>query len=134
MSRILAVDYGSKRLGLALSDETKKISFPIPYLSVEKKEQIIDLIRNQEVDLIILGMPKSLDNKETKSAQDVREFAEWLKQKINVPIKFADERFSTKEAMHRIHAKDLKGRKARSEIDSLVAQRMLEMYLEKFRN
>lgn len=126
MAKVLALDYGTKRIGVALSDETKKIAFAKPYLAAAEKEKLLDIIKENEVDEILLGLPKSLKGKETKMTEEVREFQTWLKSKSKVPIKLIDERFTTQEAQ-----RGLRGEKGLKElIDSLVAQKMLGRYLE----
>lgn len=126
MGRILALDYGSKRIGAALSDETKTISQPRPYFLYSEKEKLIEYVKENEVEEILLGLPIGLAGQETESSKKVREFETWLKERTNLPIRLIDERFSTKEIRH--------FEKDRELVDSLVAQKMLEGYLEANRN
>lgn len=124
MPRILAIDYGTVRLGIALSDETKKIAFAKPYIKTQDKEKILDLIREQEVGEILLGLPTGLSGQETKMTEEVKQFADWLGQS-NIPIKFIDERLTSEEVK-----KGLRGERGiKGLVDSLVAQKILERYL-----
>ena len=122
MGRILAIDYGTKRLGVSLSDETKTIAIPKPYIATSQKEKLLDLIKENYVEEILLGLPKSLSGEETKSAKAVRKFESWLARNTNLPIKLIDERLTTKEVLRETKNKNL--------VDSLVAQRMLARYLD----
>ena len=83
-------------------------------------------ITENEVEEILLGLPIGMSGQETQSTAKVREFENWLKQETNLPVRLIDERMTTQEA----------GRmeKNRELIDSLVAQKMLERYLEKNKN
>lgn len=127
MGRIVAIDYGEKRLGIAISDETKTISSPLPFIPAGDKAQLLNLIKEKEVELIIMGLPKNLQGAETKSTEAAMRFGKWLEKETKLPIKYVDERFTTKEAQHILKGET--SRKARTLVDSLVAQRLLDSYL-----
>ena len=122
VGRIIALDYGSKRIGIAVSDETKTISQPKPYILNAEKEKLITFIKENEIEEILLGLPIALSGKETQSTIKVQDFERWLKEKTNLPIKMIDERLTTQEIRRTETDKEL--------IDSLVAQKMLERYLD----
>lgn len=122
MSKVLALDYGTVRIGVALSDETKKIAFVRAYIPAKRLDDLVMLIAEEEVEEIIMGLPKNLAGQETAAAVRAREFAEKLTEQSGLPVRFLDERFSTKEI--------LRERPQREHIDSLVAQRMLQNYLD----
>lgn len=122
MGRILSLDYGSKRIGVAVSDETKTISQTRPYVLNQEKEKLIQFIAENEIEEILLGLPIGMSGQETESTKKAREFESWLKEKTNLPIKLIDERMTTQEIRRTETDKEL--------IDSLVAQKMLERYLE----
>jgi len=126
MGRILAIDYGEKRLGIALSDETKTIAQPKPHIEASKREEIIELVKELDVEKILIGFPVNLKGEETRSARRVRLFVDWIEKNINLPVELIDERFSTKEVQKEIG----KSSRGRERIDSLVAARMLERYLK----
>ena len=125
MGRILALDYGTKRIGIAVTDETKTISIPKPYILNAEKEKLNEFVKENEVEEILLGLPLGLSGQETESTKKVREFGAWLKETINLPVRLIDERLTTQEIRRTETNKEL--------IDSLVAQKMLERYLEKIR-
>jgi len=125
LGRILALDYGTKRIGIAVTDETKTISIPKPYILNAEKEKLNEFVKENEVEEILLGLPLGLSGQETESTKKVREFGAWLKETINLPVRLIDERLTTQEIRRTETNKEL--------IDSLVAQKMLERYLEKIR-
>lgn len=134
MGRVLALDYGETRLGIAISDETKKIAFPQPFILASEIDKLIAFIKDKEIEEIVVGLPRGLAGQETKSTIAAKSMGERLKRETNLQVNFIDEWFSTKEATRKIWEKKIKGTKARSEIDSLSAQILLESYLKKFRN
>lgn len=101
MSRILAIDFGQKWIGLAISDKLKVIAKPFATLENKGKKYVISHLKNicqkLEVGKIVIGLPKSLSGKEGIQAKKVRNFAKSLKE-IKIPIVFEDERFTTEEA------------------------------------
>lgn len=134
MGRILAIDYGTKRIGVAISDETKKIALPQPYILTSEKEKLLAFIKEKEVVEIVVGLPRGLAGQKTKSTEAAEDIAEWLRRETKLQVNFFDEWFSTKEAARKIEEKKLKGRKAREEIDSLSAQILLDAYLRRMKN
>ena len=135
MSRILALDYGSKRIGVALSDETKKIAFAKPYVSRNMVPELVMLVAEEEVSEIIMGLPLSLSGEEAAAAENARKFAEALTEATGLAVKLIDERFSTKEVLR--ETRENKGywgnkgdRGDKGIVDSLVAQKMLQNYLD----
>lgn len=122
MSKILAIDYGTRRIGIAISDETNTIAIPKPYIKLQEKNKILALIQNERVNEILLGLPQGLRGQDTAMTKAVRDFARWFEEKTGLQVRLIDERFTTKEVQ--------KMTKDRELIDSLVAQKILERYLE----
>jgi len=120
------LDYGTKRIGVALSDETKKIAFAKPYIPFSRRAELVMMVAEDEVSQILLGMPKNLSGEETAAAGAVREFAAWLTEQTGLPITFIDERFTTKEILRENQG----NKEAKGMVDSLVAQRILQNYLD----
>ena len=125
MGRIISIDFGTKRLGIAISDETKSIAFPKSYILTAEKEKLLEFIAEHEIEKILLGLPKALSGRETESTKKTRDFLVWLERATRIPVELIDERLTTKEV--------LRTEKNRELIDSLVAQKMLERYLEKLK-
>lgn len=134
MGRILAIDYGEKRFGIAFSNETKKISLPQPYILRSQIGKLFELLKKKDVEIIVLGLPRSLAGQETKSAKRVRSFGAWLSKETELPIIFIDEWFSSKEAARKLREQNIKGAVVKRQIDSLAAHIILDVYLKRFRN
>lgn len=122
MGRILAIDYGSSRMGIALSDETETIAFPRPFINTGDKKKLLQLMGENMVEKVVLGLPLNLSGEEAVAAGIVREFGKWLEDQTSVTVEYVDERFSTKEA--------LKEERNRILVDSVVAAKMLQRYLD----
>jgi putative holliday junction resolvase len=130
--RILALDVGKKKIGLAVSDPLGVTARP--YLTVERNQhglqKIVDTIQQLDVKEILIGLPLHLDGSEGDQAKDVRAFAERLSQKVgSVPFKFWDERLTSVEAQERLSDRRGDWRKSKKEIDAFAAAILLEAYL-----
>lgn len=134
MARILAIDYGEKRLGIAVSDETKKIAFSKPFIPASDLKKLWDLVADREIDEIVLGLPNNLQGQETGAAKKVREFAARIQKKTAIPVRFQDERYTTREATESLHEQGIRGARARGAVDSRSAQILLQAYLRKNKN
>jgi putative Holliday junction resolvase len=133
MSRILAMDFGQKRIGLAISDELKIIAKPFLTLENKSKKYIINQLKkicqNFDIKKIVVGLPKSLSGKEGVQAKKVRAFAKILAEKIGLPIILEDERFTTEEAEKFLEEKSIKKRILKK--DQLAAFYILQSYLDR---
>lgn len=134
MSRILALDLGSKRIGLALSDETRTLARPLPFLPAQPFngfcQQLDEIIRSQEVDLILVGLPRNMDGSYGPAAEAARDFATRLKERLLIPLKLVDERLTTVQASRQLHDAGHNTRKQKGKIDSAAAQVLLQGYLD----
>ena len=134
MGRILAIDYGSKRVGLAVTDPLQIIASPLD--TVHSKDVIAflkDYDQQEGIEAFVLGMPKRLDNKDTNATPLVRQFQNLLKK--NFPEKAVylhDERFTSKMALDAMIAggSKKKDRKEKGNIDKVSAAIILQSYLE----
>lgn len=133
MGRLLALDVGEKRVGVALCDETQTLARPLFTLKrTSKKEdfaRLAALCREQQIEKIIIGLPKTLRNEEGPQAQRVRRYAGELQTVLNLPIEFWDERFSTVEA-HDVMVTAGRKRSGKGEIDAIAATVILQDYLD----
>jgi len=139
--RVLAIDYGLKRIGLAISDESKQIAFPLNTLEAGKsmKETIARLAKEIErleadrgckINLIVLGMPLHLSGKESTLSAPVRALGEGLKALMGKDIVFWDERMTSNRA-NALLKETGKSRKERSAfVDPVAASLLLENYLQ----
>lgn len=134
MGRILAIDFGTKRTGLAVTDPLQIIASP---LETVRTFQAIDFLKNYQqtegIDEFVIGMPKDLMNKDTDSTASVRSFINLLKK--NFPdhkIHQVDERFTSKLAMDAMISGGMKkkDRRKKENVDKLSATIILQSYLE----
>jgi len=132
--RILALDHGTRRIGVAVSDETKTIAQPLEYIPAEPFAEFLDrlkkILAEKEVDCILLGMPRNMDGSYGPAAQKVETFAAVLKTAITVPIKLWDERLTSTMANRiLIQAKVRRGDR-KEKVDKMAAAILLQSYLD----
>src|SRR5258708_1062354 len=100
--RILALDHGSKRIGVAVSDETKTIAQPLEFIPAEPFADFLarlkELLAEKEIDLVLIGLPRNMDGSYGPAAQKVETFVAALKTAITIPIKLWDERLTSSQA------------------------------------
>lgn len=132
--RILALDYGTKRIGVALSDELKWTAQPLETFERRVLDwdiaHIASLVMAHEVECVVLGFPLQLDGREGPAVQAMRAFAEKLEAGISVPIVLWDERMTTKAAEDLLIAADVSRKKRKGAIDRVAAAILLQSYLE----
>ncbi|MBU0597332.1 Holliday junction resolvase RuvX [Patescibacteria group bacterium] len=96
---ILGIDYGKKRIGLAWVDTDLGVVLPFgQFQTSDFRLQIGELVEKEKVDKIVIGLPIGLDGKENENTKSVQVFVEELKEQIDLPIEFVDERFSSRQA------------------------------------
>ena len=128
----MAIDYGLKRVGVAVTDPLKMIANPLDTIDSNK---IIDFIKGylhkEEVERIIVGMPKNLQNQDTDATSLVTKFIDKLKNVVNVPIETIDERFTSKMAFQTMIDSGMKKKQRQNKglIDEIAATILLQDYL-----
>lgn len=134
MSRILAIDYGEKRFGLAQTDPLNLFAQPLETIaSVTFEVWIQKYLQNETLSCFVVGMPMRLSGEDTHSTQRVKDFIHWLQQKFpEIPVHTIDERFSSKEAQAEIlqMGKTKQQRKEKGLIDTVAATLILQTYLQ----
>lgn len=132
--RIMGIDYGEKRFGIALSDPLGITAQGLPTIErtsiQEDIKKIINIIQEKEVQEIVVGLPKHLNNTLGDKAKEVLNFIDTLKKHINIPIKTFDERFSTVRANRAMLEGDLSRKKRKERVDMIAAQLILQGYLD----
>ena len=132
--RILALDPGSVRVGVAISDELRMIARPVEFIPAEPFMALVDrvkeLIRDQQVELIVVGMPRNMDGTYGEAATKAREFVAALKDVIVVPIRTWDERLTTVSAAKALRSGGTKAANQRGKIDAAAAAVLLQGYLD----
>jgi len=132
--RILALDPGSVRVGVAISDELRMMARPLEFIPSEPFPALMDrlkaLIRDQQVELIVVGMPRNMDGTYGEAAAKAREFVAALKDVILVPIRTWDERLTTVSAAKALRSGGTKAARQRGKIDAAAAAILLQGYLD----
>ncbi len=132
--RILALDHGTKRIGVAVSDETKTIAQPLEYIPAEPfaafLERLRQLIREKEIDLILVGLPRNMDGSYGPAAEKVQTFAGVLGGAITVPIKMWDERLTSAQANRVLIQGGARRAKRKEKVDQTAAAILLQSYLD----
>ena len=134
MGRVMALDIGDKRIGIALSDPMKIIASPFDTLKrVEIKgdiNKIVKMIEENDVETVVCGRPKKLDNTDSLQTVKAREFADTLREKTAAKVVMTDERLTTVSAERVLLEADVSRGKRREVIDKLAAAVILQSYLE----
>jgi putative holliday junction resolvase len=124
--KLLGIDYGDAKVGLAMGDSESQMALPYQILKCNGWDALIIEIQkicvSERIEKIIIGLPVSADSKESMQASRTREFAKKPDDNINVPIEFLDERFSTQQAQKLSPGKDE---------DDVAAMLILQNYLDK---
>ena len=132
--RILALDPGTRRIGIALSDELKTIAQPLEFILAEPLDNVLarltELVREREVELILVGMPRNMDGTYGPAAQRVQEFVAALKAALTVPIRTWDERLTSAQANRVLIAGNVRRQKRKEKVDQMAAAILLQSYLD----
>jgi len=133
--RILAIDYGSTRIGVALGDPTGTLARPLPFLNAKADpklaREIAELAVKEQAGMVILGLPRNMDGSSGEAADKVKVFAEELRKSLGAtPLKLIDERLSTVQASRQLQQSGKNARKQRDRIDSEAASVLLQSYLD----
>lgn len=134
--RYLSIDYGNKITGLAICDQTETIVSPLVAIPTSNTiiGKIIEIIKAENVEALVLGLPLNMDDSVGPQAKKVQAFAEQIKKQIDTPVFFQDERLSTFAAEGKMIDMELtrKGKKRR--IDALAAAEILQAFLDSNRH
>lgn len=134
MGRILGIDYGDRRVGVALSDPLKMIASPLDTLVIQTEKEFLaeleEIIKNHDVEAIVLGLPIGMSGNETKQTAHVKSFSEKLIP-FGLPIHFEDERLSSVSAKKSLHMKNIKTGHAKGLVDKVAASILLQQFLDK---
>jgi putative Holliday junction resolvase len=132
--RILALDHGTRRVGVAVSDETKTIAQPLEYIPAEPfagfLRRLKEILVAKEVDCILLGMPRNMDGTYGPAAQKVEVFARAMKSAVAVPIKLWDERLTSSMANRILIQGRVRREKRKEQVDKMAAAILLQSYLD----
>ena len=132
MARILGIDHGDVRIGIAMSDETAFLASPLTTVQNSKAAitEIVSLVVEHNVETIVVGLPRNMNGTYGSATEKVRAFIEKLSAKTDVPIVEWDERLSTVSAHNNLREAGLDGRKHKKVIDKVAARIILQNYLD----
>ena len=134
MARILCLDYGRQRIGIAVSDPLGLTAQPVETLTGLSREKLVErvraLVEQMGVDRIVLGLPLTLKGRKGDMAIEVEKFADKLYQQTGVPITLWDERFTSVQAQRIIHQRGEKPSRKKEKIDLIAAVLLLQNYLD----
>ena len=132
--RIAGIDFGTVRIGIAISDAERSIASPLENYTRRGLEQdarrFQRLVSEEDVKLFVVGLPVHLDGCESQKSAEARQFGQWLAEATGVPVEFFDERFTSNEAEHFLLEAGLTNRRRKQRLDMVAAQIMLSAYLE----
>lgn len=135
MGKLLGVDYGERRIGLATAAEATSLAFPLQTIQyddiTEAIKQIKDICVQEKVTMIIMGLPKDQRGGIGEKAREVKLFSEKLTKMIDVPIEYEDERFTSVMASRLMKQKGKKEHEFRTSLDQEAATIILQSYLDR---
>lgn len=136
--KILAVDLGKVRTGLAVCDPQECLASPWKVIVQRRMESLVDQVadeaRQVQAEQLVVGLPKNMDGSEGESAQNARCFARLLEEKSGLPVALWDERGTTLTAHQHLNATDTRGKKRKAVVDAVAAVIILQEFLDYRKN
>lgn len=133
MKRILGIDYGDARTGIAISDLLCSIVGSTTVIHSRRPEKTLEeickIVQENEIEEIVMGLPRNMDGSEGPRAELCREFARQVEQATGLPVKLWDERRTTVEAHNILSEHNYHGKKRKNTVDAVAASLILEGYL-----
>ncbi len=134
MSRLLGVDFGTVRVGLAITDNDRKIASPLATYARRSKDEdarfFQRLVEVEEVGELVVGLPMHTNGREGIKAAEARAYGQWLGETTGKPVVFWDERFTTVQAEGFLQEAGLTSKRRKEKRDRVAAQILLQSYLE----
>ena len=132
--RVAGIDFGTVRIGIAISDPGRTIASPYENYTRRGPEQdarrMRRLVDEEQITLLVVGLPVHLDGGESQKSAEARQFGQWLHEVTGVGVEFFDERFTSAEAEHYLLDAGLTKKRRKQRMDMLAAQILLSAYLE----
>ena len=134
LNRVLSIDYGNKRIGLAVSDPLQIIAKPYETISNESNDQVIkmlnEIIIEKNIGKIIIGLPLTLKGEKSKQTLETLKFVDFVKEKINIEVETYDERLSSIQAKNSLVMQGIKTGHNKGDVDQTAAALFLQGYLD----
>lgn len=132
--KIMAVDFGDARTGLAICDKTELLASPVGVIHEKRFEHTVEKVAaaaaENRAEAVIVGLPLNMNGSEGPRAELCRNFAEQLSSRVNVPVRMWDERQTTVSAAGYLNQTDTRGKKRKEVIDAVAAVIILDSYLQ----
>jgi len=132
--RLLALDYGSHKVGVALSDPLRITASPLEtfrfHSRVELGRQLAEILETYEVTKIVVGIPYTLAGGESETTGNALQFAEWIEDKFGLPVERVDERLTTRQAKDSLQQMGVKTGHNKDRVDAMAAAHLLRHYLD----
>ena len=132
--RILTIDHGTKRMGIAISDPSATIAQPLEFIPAEPFGDLLarlkEIIHEKEVEMILIGMPRNMDGSYGPAAQKVQEFVGVLKEALTIPLKTWDERLTSAQANRFLLEGNVRRQDRKQKVDKAAAAILLQSYLD----
>lgn len=132
--RLLGIDFGTVRVGIAICDENQSIASPLE--TYNRRNETLDgkylkhLVGENNIVGIIVGLPLHMSGDESAKSSEAREYGLWLQETTGVPVGWIDERYSTAFAREMLSGSNLSAKKRKARLDKVAAQAILMAYLE----
>ena len=135
--RIMSVDFGDTRTGLALSDISRYLASGIGYVSpggiLKTADKVAEMAVENKASAVIVGLPKNMDGSEGFRADRAKEFADLLRERLQIPVAMFDERMTTMAASRFLNETNTRGAKRKTVVDTLSAQIILQNVLDRLK-
>ena len=129
MSRIVGLDHGSRRIGVAVGEAETGLAFARPALPAGDTARLVDLVRREGGELVVIGLPRNMDGSEGPQAEAVRRFGDRLAA-LGLTVSYQDERLSSWQAAEQLSAAGKRTDRRSGELDSAAARVILQDYLD----
>ena len=135
LGRIAAIDYGTVRIGIAITDPDQKIASPYENYNrttvTKDAKRFQQLVTDEKIVLFVVGLPLHTSGNESQKSQEARKFGKWLGEQTGVAIEFFDERYTSAHAEEMLIGIDMTRKQRKKRLDMLAAQLILKGYLER---
>lgn len=134
--RILALDYGEARIGVAISDSLGILAQPLETIATKPGDaaamsRIAEIVATRDVGQIVIGLPLHMSGRAGPEAERTRAFGEKVKKRTGVPVEYLDERWSSREAERMLDDSGVSRKKQRGRVDPIAASLLLRTWLER---
>lgn len=130
--RYLAIDYGTKRTGLAVCDRSETVTSPLTVIQGQKNliKKISEIVENEEIEAVVLGLPLNMDGSEGNQSKLVLRFGKQLQNNLKIPVLLHDERLSSFGAEEKLSSAKYTRKKRKKRLDAVAAAEILQSFLE----